>query len=366
MSTWRKRILLAACAMAILAAPAALSEEGWINLFDQETLYGWNTLGSLKWDVADGAMACPHRKGACGWIATTSQFADFELVAKVRVLNEGTMAIVVRAGLEGHPSENGAALVPVSGFSKRKPAAKEICITAKGDSVTATIDGKAVDVQGGGRACGYIGMLYTNSGKVEVEEVKVRPLNMKPIFNGKDLDGWNIIPGRASKFSVIDGALNIKDGNGQIETAGIYKDFILQLSIFSNGDHLNSGVFYRGEVGEFWRGYESQVRNEWQKDDRTRPVDFGTGGNYANQNARKVVSTDREWFEKTIVCQGNHMAVWINGYLVSDWFDMRSISPNNDGKNGYVPGPGTIHLQGHDPTTDLSFKNIRIQALGEK
>jgi len=73
------------------------------------------------------------------------------------------------------------------------------------------------------------------------------------------------------------------------------------------------------------------------------------------------VSTDHEWFSKTIVCDGNHMAVWINGYLASDFTDTRPVSENSDGKSGYVPGPGTIHLQGHDPTTDLSFKNIRIQ-----
>ena len=34
---------------------------------------------------------------------------------------------------------------------------------------------------------------------------------------------------------------------------------------------------------------------------------------------------------------------------------------DRDGKRGYVPEAGTIHLQGHDPTTDLSFKNIQIQ-----
>ena len=74
-----------------------------------------------------------------------------------------------------------------------------------------------------------------------------------------------------------------------------------------------------------------------------------------------VVSSDHEWFKKTIVCDGNHAAVWINGYLVSDFTDLRPASRQQDGKNGYVPGPGTIHLQGHDPTTDLSFKNIGIQ-----
>ena len=184
---------------------------------------------------------------------------------------------------------------------------------------------------------------------------------MESIFNGRNLDGWNVIPDRASVFTVVDGAINIKDGNGQIETAGVYKDFLLQLDIISSGEHLNSGVFFRGPVGVFWKGYESQVRNEWTGSNRNDPVDFGTGGNYGNQPARMVVSSDHEWFKKTIVCDGNHTAIWINGYLVSDFTDVRPASRQSDGKNGYVSGPGTIHLQGHDPTTDLSFKNIGIQ-----
>ncbi len=199
-----------------------------------------------------------------------------------------------------------------------------------------------------------------------MSEAKLKPLNLKPIFNGEDLTGWNVIPGHKSEFSVIDGALNIKNGNGQIETADVYKDFVLQLDIFSNGDHLNSGVFYRTPVGVFWKGYEVQVRNQWQGDDRTKPVDFGTGGNYGNQPARMVVSSDREWWHETIVVEGNHTAVWVNGYQVSDFTDTRPVSKDAQGKAGYVAEPGTINLQGHDPTTDLSFKNINIQEYPQR
>ncbi|HOZ48332.1 MAG TPA: DUF1080 domain-containing protein [Candidatus Hydrogenedentes bacterium] len=348
-------------AMAVAVMPGAVAQEGWIDLFDGETLFGWQQLGNLEWQVENGAMACKHVRGAAGWIATTSVFADFELSAKIRVGDGGSTAVAVRAGLDGHPSENGASWITLSEPERSKPAFRDVAITAKGDSVTATVDGQSVEIQGGGAACGHVGVLYHCSGKIEVQEMKLRPLDMTPIFNGKDLEGWNVIPDHASVFSVVDGAINIKNGNGQIETANVYRDFVLQMSIFSNGDHLNSGVFFRGPVGEFWRGYESQVRNEWRQDDRTKPVDFGTGGIYGDQEARKVMSSDREWFEKTLVCHGNHMAVWINGHQVSDWLDMRLVSESWNGKEGYVPGPGTIHLQGHDPTTDLSFKDIRIQ-----
>jgi len=352
----------------LLAAAACLSTgavaDEWINLFDKETLFGWTPFGQGNWSVSDGNLACDT--GAGGWLATTSQFADFELVVKMRVEADGSAGVAFRAGLEGHPSENGSNWITIAEPKGGASDWHEIKVTASGANVSATVDGKEGNVMGGGRARGYIGILYYRDGKIEVESIKLRPLNLKPIFNGKNLDGWNIIPGRKSEFNVVDGALNIKNGNGQIETAGTYKDFCLQLDIFSNGDHLNSGVFYRSPAGVFWKGYESQVRNEWEGNDRAKPKDFGTGGNYGNQPARKVVSSDREWFTKTIVVDGNHAAVWVNGYLTSDFLDVRPRSLQSQGKEGYVAGPGTITLQGHDPTTDLSFKNIVIQEYPAK
>ena len=360
---------ICACALALGGAAQAADCDGWINLFDGETLFGWTQFGDAEWEVEDGMLEAS--KGTGGWLASTCQFADFELSAKVSIKPGCSTGLVLRGGLEGHADENGSTVIyiadPEPKDTKRVKwedvPCHEIAVKAVGGSIEATIDGKAVAGLTTGRTRGHIGIQYhhNNRAKVTIAELKLRPLNVKPIFNGETLDGWNTIPGRPSVFKVVDGAINITDGPGQIETAGVYKDFLLQLDIISNGDALNSGVFYRGPVGVFWKGYESQVRNQWVKDNREKPVDFGTGGNYGNQAARKVVSTDYEWFQKTIVCEGNHTSVWINGYLVSDYYDSRPISADANGKAGYVPGPGTIHLQGHDPTTNLSFKNINIQ-----
>ena len=350
--------------IAVMGVGMSAAADEWLNLFDKETLFGWNQLGQGSWKVADGNLICDS--GAGGWLATTSQFADFELVVRMRVDADGAAGLVFRAGLEGHPSENGSSEIVIKEPKGSKPEWREIKVTANGATVSATVDGKDVEIKGGARLRGCAGILYFGEGKVEVESARLRPLNMKPIFNGKDLSGWNIIPNHKSEFNVIDGALNIKNGNGQIETAGTYKDFLFQSDVFSNGDHLNSGIFYHGPVGVFWKGYEAQIRNQWEGDDRTKPVDFGTGGNYGNQPTRKVVSSDREWWTNTIVCAGNHTSIWINGYLTSDFLDVRPPSASSQGKEGYVTGPGTIHLQGHDPTTDLSFKTIVIQEYPAK
>jgi len=234
-------------------------------------------------------------------------------------------------------------------------------VVAQGPEVMAEVDGEEVKIEPGSRNRGHIAFQYHHRGeRVEIKDVKLRPLGMKPIFNGVDLTGWEIIPGHDSVFTVSEGVLNIRNGNGQIETEEVYKDFVLQLAIISNGEHLNSGVFFRGPKGEFWRGYEAQIRNQWKDGDRSKPVDYGTGGIYGNVPARKVVSRDGAWFVLTIVCHGNHMAVWVDGFQVSDFIDTRPVSTEGDGKAGFVPAAGAFSLQGHDPSTDLSFKDIRV------
>lgn len=368
-SKWLVRPVLWTAAAVLMAGPSVAQtvEAGsWINLFDGETTFGWTNLGDAGWKVVDGVLTA--EEGTGGLLATTSRFKDFELSLKIRVSRPGTTGVVVRGALEGHPSENGSGVITLGG-EEGEAAWQEVHVKALGNSVEATVDGKPVEGFAATNAAGVIGIEYhayhrynqsRKPAKVEVSEVKLRPLQLTPLFNGTSLDGWNIIPDHESEFSVADGAIHIVHGNGQIETAGTYKNFLLQLDIISNGKELNSGVFFRGPVGVFWKGYESQVRNQWLKDDRTKPVDFGTGGIYGVQETRKVVSSDHEWFTKTVIADGNHFAVWINGYQVSDLFDTRPLNDEHDGKNGFVSDAGTIHLQGHDPTTDLSFKNINI------
>ncbi len=51
----------------------------------------------------------------------------------------------------------------------------------------------------------------------------------------------------------------------------------------------------------------------------------------------------------------------MNGYPTCDFKDERP--PNDNARNGSKTGKGPLSIQGHDPTTDLSFRNIRIAEL---
>jgi hypothetical protein len=236
-------------------------------------------------------------------------------------------------------------------------------IKAEGDTVTLHIDEQEVCRYQDPSPLppGYIG-LQLNEGRVEFRDIRLRPLGANPIFNGKDLTGWSTALARESRFGVTDaGELRVESGSGQIESEGRYGDFILQLECFVAGERLNSGVFYRCIPGDRMNGYESQIHNGFRDGDRTKPVDAGTGAIYRRTTARRVVPDDHEWFAKTIIADGPHVAVWVNGYQVTDWTDTRP--PHENPREGLRTEPGTICIQGHDPTTDLRFRNLRIVEL---
>ena len=63
----------------------------------------------------------------------------------------------------------------------------------------------------------------------------------------------------------------------------------------------------------------------------------------------------------TVAARGRHLATWVNGVQVVDWTDNRPLAAN--AREGCYLKQGPISIQGHDPTTDLSFRNLRIAEL---
>ncbi|MCP4505153.1 MAG: DUF1080 domain-containing protein, partial [Fuerstiella sp.] len=57
-------------------------------------------------------------------------------------------------------------------------------------------------------------------------------------------------------------------------------------------------------------------------------------------------------------------ATFVNGYQVVNWEDDRK--PDENPRRGRRLDAGHISLQGHDPTTDLDFRALRIHELKSK
>jgi Domain of Unknown Function (DUF1080) len=324
------------------AKPNSLTPEeiakGRILLFDGETTFGLKTEGNVK--VKDGTLVVGAASTSSSIRTTTavrSFKCEYELSADGRTWGRGFLSFAETGVLDvGHGL----------GAHARVPG---LSVAHKDDSVEFHVKPDQT--------------AYLRS-------IKLVPLRTAPLFNGVDLTGWKEFkPTKdkkvASKFTVTkEGWLNVKNGPGDLQTEGQWADFVLQFECISNGKHLNSGLFFRCIPDLYQQGYEAQIRNQWEGDDRTKPVDYGTGAIYRRQPARKVVSTDGEWFAMTVAAHGRHIATWVNGYQVTDWTDDRKESDN--ARNGFKKGKGALSIQGHDPTTDLSFRNIRIQSLDPK
>ncbi len=355
---------------------------GWIQLFDGRTLFGWKQASQANWKVADGAIRVSD--GDPGLLHTTTQFGDYQLKVDFRAARGTNSGIFLRTSPKPkNPAADCYELnitppdeseFPTGSFVERKRGATVEAdeawhtydITAVGGKFTVKLDGETVlqyeDEKPLGR--GFIGLQF-NHGAVAFRNVMLRPLGLAPIFNGRDLTGWKIYPDRQSKFSVTkDGELRILSGPGQLESEKQFADFVLQTEVFVNGKDLNSGIFFRSIPGDYSNGYESQIHNGIVDGDISKPANGGTGGIFRRQNARLVLARDFEWFHKTMVADDRHMAVWVGGVQVSDWTDGRDPDPNP--RRGLRLEKGTFILQGHDPTTDISFRNMRVGEIPER
>lgn len=310
---------------------------GWLALYDGVSDFGWLKEGEVEWST--GHIKLSGATSAS--IASTSAFGSFDLIMEYR--------------FEG--GQGGFEFLYGDGQSK---------LTRTHEPKDQTIDRIEFHCPNMKKTDRI--MIRTLPGTtLIIKSIKLKPLELKDIFNGKNLSGWKAVENNQTKtqFSITDaGELRLQNGPGDLQTEDSWDDFVLQLDVKSNGKHLNSGVFYRCLPGRFWSGYEAQIRNQWEGENRHKPVDFGTGGIYNRQPARVVVSNDHEYFKLTIIAHGTHMATWVNGYQVTDFTDKAKLG--NNARRGAKIEAGPISLQGHDPTTDLSFKNIRITSLPKK
>jgi len=355
--------------------------DGWIQLFDGQTLFGWKANNEVDWHVTDDGLI-EASQGPAGLLNTTVPFQDYEFKCEYWIEKNANSGIFLRtAETPKDPTADcyelnmwdAAPEFKTASLVKRVKPAKEVTgeevwkslwVKVDGPRITAKFDGEDVldytDESPSRPKTGFIG-LQKNAGKVRFKNIALKPLGAKPLFNGADLTGWKQVDGSKSEFSVVDSAIHVKNGPGFLESNGSWSDFVLQFEAKTNGDALNSGVFFRlipGTKDAPSNGYEFQVQNGFKDGDRSKPADAGSGAIFRRTTARWIVANDREWFTATLVAHGPRFAGWINGVQVTDWQDDRTADANP--RKGKKVEAGPISLQGHDPTTDLQFRNIRV------
>jgi hypothetical protein len=212
------------------------------------------------------------------------------------------------------------------------------------------------------------------------------PADMRSIFNGKDLTGWD---GDSRLWMIKDGVIrgettaeNRANGNTfLIWKDGVTKDFELRLSFRCNATN-NSGIQYRSKhvtgdkVRNKWvvRGYQHEIRNQ-SKLPSVSGFIYGEGigrgrmclvGEKATwgDDGKKITDTliDAAGFEKlfklsdwndvVIIAKGTHIQHYLNNRLILDFTD----SPKLALREGIL----AFQLHAGKPMW-VEFKNIRIK-----
>lgn len=168
----------------------------------------------------------------------------------------------------------------------------------------------------------------------------------EPLFNGKDLDGWQPqTTDRDNQWKAVDGVLTNPASGVNLMTTEKYDDFKLHLE-FKYPKGSNSGVYLRGR-------YEVQVEDNYGR----VPNSHYIGGLYGfltpNENASKPAG---EWQTYDITLVGRRVTVVLNGKsVITDALIPGITGGALDSKEGE---PGPILLQGdHGP---IEYRNLTI------
>lgn len=169
----------------------------------------------------------------------------------------------------------------------------------------------------------------------------------KPLFDGKSIEGWKVEGGKATykvEAGAIVGTTTEGSPNSFLVPPGFYDNFELTYETKVD-DELNSGVQIRSHITD-----KDQQMGGDAKKKRVRPkgtvygyqVETSTNGNAGRvwdearhtkwhgsaepTDAQKAAFKNGQWNKYRVVAQGDHIRVWVNGILTSDFHDKQDAS----------------------------------------
>ena len=188
------------------------------------------------------------------------------------------------------------------------------------------------------------------------------------LFNGKDLQGWKQLNGKAA-YTIANGEIVgttvSNEPNSFLATEKNYGDFILELELLVDNS-MNSGIQIRSESKPDFQngrvhGYQVEVdpsSRKWSAglyDEARRGWLYPMDINPAGQNAFKKDT----WNKYRIECIGNSIRTWLNGIPAANLVDNVTAS-------GFIALQ--VHAIGKDdqPGKQIRWRNIKIQTSNLK
>jgi len=169
----------------------------------------------------------------------------------------------------------------------------------------------------------------------------------EPLFNGKNLDGWEPIGNPANSHWVVkDGLLVNEERGANLKSARQFEDFKVHFEV-NCPDKANSGFYLRGR-------YEVQL--EYEPSDEN-PPERRIGSIYGRIAPKELARTPGQWETFDITLVGRTVTVVRNGVTTIDRQEIEGITGGALDANEGEPGP--FYIQG-DHTGGLKFRNMTV------
>ena len=188
------------------------------------------------------------------------------------------------------------------------------------------------------------------------------------LFDGESLAGW-VANESPATWVVEDGAIVTKGPRSHLFYQGEvgeheFTNFEFSAEVMTTPGS-NSGIYMHTRLApDPWpaSGYECQIINSTAPAPGKYRERKMTGSIYAVRNTWVSPARDNEWFEYRIKVSGKTIQTFINGQLICQYTEAPAHWRAAD-KSGRRLSRGTIALQGHDPLSEVRYRNLRIRLL---
>lgn len=174
------------------------------------------------------------------------------------------------------------------------------------------------------------------------------------LFDGKTMDGWEVVGKKDGTWAVKDGALS---GNGApsmlVNTSGPYRNFRYRAEV-KISDGGNSGMYFRTtRKPTFSDGYEAQI-------DSTHKDPIRTGSIYGMCHVYKQHVKPDTWFKYEVEVRDDvwrkreltRIKVIINGEELYEYMDFEKTFKE-----------GHFAFQHHDPGSIVHIRKVEVMKL---
>jgi hypothetical protein len=177
---------------------------------------------------------------------------------------------------------------------------------------------------------------------------------MRPLFNGKDLDGW-----KGDGYNVVDGVIVCTPEGKNLTSTSTYSNYVVEFDFkLPPGGNNGLGIHYPGTGDSAYDGMEIQILDNTAPQYKDLKDAQYNGSIYLLAPAKKSgLKPVGEWNRERVSVLGSKVTVNLNGETILE-ANLDDLAAKHPEHKGVQRRAGHIAFLGHgDP---VAFRNIRI------